>query len=105
MTKKGADLTTFGQGKKGADLTKKGANLTNSPSITCLHTCAGLCYELNAEGNSISKCRSETPWAGLESSAGQINFHQPSFLIQFSTVISFEFHNQFYLVNGVTIFL
>ena len=31
MTKKGADLTTFGQEKKGADLTKKGADLTNSP--------------------------------------------------------------------------
>ena len=30
MTKKGADLTTFGQEKKGADLTKKGADLTNS---------------------------------------------------------------------------
>ena len=30
MTKKGADLTTFGQHKKGADLTKKGADLTNS---------------------------------------------------------------------------
>ena len=28
--KKGADLTTFGQEKKGADLTKKGADLTNS---------------------------------------------------------------------------
>ena len=26
--KKGADLTTFGQEKKGADLTKKGADLT-----------------------------------------------------------------------------
>ena len=30
MTKKGADLTTFGQEKKGADLTKKGADLTNN---------------------------------------------------------------------------
>ena len=30
MTKKGADLTTFGQEKKGADLTKIGADLTNS---------------------------------------------------------------------------
>ena len=28
--KKGADLTTFGQEKKGADLTKKGADLTKS---------------------------------------------------------------------------
>ena len=39
MTKKGADLTTFGQEKKGADLTKKGADLTNSrkkPSIKAL---------------------------------------------------------------------
>ena len=34
MTKKGADLTTFGQEKKGADLTKKGADLTNSPNIS-----------------------------------------------------------------------
>ena len=33
MTKKGADLTTFGQEKKGADLTKKGADLTNSPGF------------------------------------------------------------------------
>ena len=33
MTKKGADLTTFGQEKKGADLTKKGADLTNSPIL------------------------------------------------------------------------
>ena len=33
MTKKGADLTTFGQEKKGADLTKKGADLTNSPNF------------------------------------------------------------------------
>ena len=31
LTKKGANLTTFGQEKKGADLTKKGANLTNRP--------------------------------------------------------------------------
>ena len=31
LTKKGADLTTFGQEKKGADLTKKGEDLTNSP--------------------------------------------------------------------------
>ena len=31
MTKKGAELTTFGQEKKGADLTEKGADLTNSP--------------------------------------------------------------------------
>ena len=36
MTKKGADLTTFGQEKKGADLTKKGADLTNSPAM---HSC------------------------------------------------------------------
>ena len=36
MTKKGADLTTFGQEKKGADLTKKGADLTNSPCSTHL---------------------------------------------------------------------
>ena len=31
LTKKGAELTTFGQEKKGADLTEKGADLTNSP--------------------------------------------------------------------------
>ena len=30
MTKKGAELTTYGQEKKGADLTEKGADLTNS---------------------------------------------------------------------------
>ena len=36
MTKKGADLTTFGQEKKGADLTKKGADLTNSRKIPYL---------------------------------------------------------------------
>ena len=28
--KKGAELTTFGQEQKGADLTEKGADLTNS---------------------------------------------------------------------------
>jgi len=33
LTKKGADLTTFGQEKKGADLTKKGADLTNSHAM------------------------------------------------------------------------
>ena len=31
IDKKGADLTILGQEKKGADLTKKGADLTNSP--------------------------------------------------------------------------
>ena len=36
MTKKGADLTTFGQEKKGADLTKKGADLTNSQPLGSL---------------------------------------------------------------------
>ena len=34
LTKKGADLTTFGQEKKGADLSEKGADLTNSPFDT-----------------------------------------------------------------------
>ena len=75
------------------------------PSITYLHTCAGLCYELDARGNSILKCRSETPWADLESSAGQMFQYQPPALIQFSIFIFFEFHNQFYLVNGFTIFV
>ena len=31
--KKGAELTTFGQEKKGADLTEKGADLTNSRQL------------------------------------------------------------------------